>query len=268
MQELEKIAKQIRLRTLKMLFKAGSGHLASSMSVIEILTALYFGKILKYQPQKPNWEGRDYFLLSNGHACPAFYAVLAKAGYFPEDKLENGLFQLGTGLQGHPVKKSLPGIEISSGSLGMGLSVAIGIALGLRLKNKKNQVIVMMSDGEQQEGSTWEAVMAGAHFQLGRLIAVIDRNGIQIAGKTEENMKLKSLKDKYRSFGWKTITINGHNFRQILKAFKKAERSKKPTVIISNTIPAKGVWSWEGRDDSHHPYLSEKTYQRSLKETR
>mgnify|MGYP001101554634 CR=1 FL=1 len=261
---LEKIAKKIRLDTLKMLYEAETGHLGGAMSSLELLTALYFYPILKFNPKKPDWENRDYFLLSHGHVCPSFYAVLAHAGFFPLSKLKNNLFKLDTGLEGHPIKGSLSGIEISSGSLGMGLSVGLGIALGLRMKKRDNKVVVMMSDGEQQEGSTWEAVMAVNHYQVANLIAIIDRNGIQIAGNTEKNIKLEPLDKKYQSFGWEVIKIDGHDFNQIISAFEKAMQNKKPTVIIAKTIPAKGVYSLEGREDTHHPLLTEEIYKKTL----
>lgn len=262
--ELERIAKKVRLNALEMIYEAGTGHLGSAMSTVELLTSLYFGGVLKFDPKNPDWSERDYFLLSNGHACPAFYAVLARAGYFSLTKLKNSLFKLGTGLEGHPIKKSLPGIEISSGSLGMGLAVGLGVALGLRLEKKKNRVIVMMSDGEQQEGSVWEAVMAINHYQLNNLVAIIDRNGIQIAGRTEDNIKLEPLAKKYQSFGWQVIKIDGHNFSQILVAFDQAWQNQKPTVIIAKTIPAKGVYHLEGREDTHHPKLTQEIYQKTL----
>lgn len=266
--KLKKIARQIRIDVLKMLYEAEAGHLGSAMSTLELLVALYFGRVLKYDPNKPDWEDRDYFLLSNGHACPSLYAVLAHAGYFSLTKLKNNLFSLNTGLEGHPVRGALPGLEISSGSLGMGLSVGLGIALGLRLKKRKNKIIVMMSDGEQQEGSVWEAVMAANHYQANNLIGIIDRNGIQIAGDTEKNIKLEPLDRKYESFGWSAIRINGHNFTEILIAFKKAFINKKPTVIIAETIPARGVYSLEGREDTHHPHLTQEIYKKTLEKLR
>ncbi|PIS08835.1 transketolase [Candidatus Beckwithbacteria bacterium CG10_big_fil_rev_8_21_14_0_10_34_10] len=262
---LRKIASDIRIKTLELLYEAGSGHLGSCMSVIETLVSLYFSGLFKYNSQKPESEDRDYFLLSNGHACPAFYVLLAKASYFPESKLDNSLFKLNTGLEGHPVRGSLPGIEISSGSLGMGLSVGEGIALGLKLKKKENKVVVMMSDGEQQEGSTWEAVMAASHYKLNNLIAIIDRNGIQIGGRIKDNMKIEPLAKKYQSFGWKVIKVNGHNFNKLILSLKKAFKAKKPTLIIAKTIPAKGVYKLEGRKDTHHPHLSEDIYKKSIK---
>jgi len=262
---LEKISREVRKKTLKLLLEAGTGHLGSAMSTLELLVALYFGKFLNYKSVQPDWQDKDYFLLSNGHACPTLYVILARAGYFPAKRLKDSLFKLNSGLEGHPVRGTLPGIEISSGSLGMGLSVGLGIALGLELKKKKNKVVVMMSDGEQQEGSTWEAVMAAGHYQPANLIAVVDRNGIQIAGKTEENIKLEPLAEKYRAFGWQTIEINGHDFKEIIPAFKKAWKNKKPTVIIAQTVPAKGVWSLEGKENTHHPHLTKEIYEKSLK---
>lgn len=262
---LEKIAKQIRLEVLEMIYTAGSGHLGSSFSTLEVLIALYFGNLLKFDAKKPNWPKRDYFLLSNGHACPSFYAVLAHNGFFPVNKLKN-LRKLDSGLEGHPKKGSLPGIEASSGSLGMGLSQGVGIALGLRLDKKKSYVVVMMSDGEQDEGSTWEAVMAASHFKLNNLTAVIDRNQIQIGGFTEEQMALEPLVKKYLSFNWQVLEIDGHDFTQIVPAFKKAFLSKRPTAIISNTKSCKGLSFIEGKADTHHPHVDEYFYQKALKE--
>lgn len=262
---LKQFAKKIRKEALEMIYRAGSGHLGSAMSTVELLTVLYFANILKYKADNPNWEDRDYFLLSNGHACPTYYAVLAQAGFFSKTKLKNNYFKLNSGLESHPVRDSLPGIETSSGSLGMGLSVGVGIALALRLAKKKNHVFVMMSDGEQQEGSVWEAVMAASHYRLNNLTAIIDRNGIQIAGKTKHNMGLEPLAKKYQSFNWDVVKINGHNLKQIKKAFKKAKKTKTPTVIIAKTIPAKGVYSLEGKEHVHHPVINEKQYQKSIK---
>jgi len=260
--DLKNLTAQIRKDILKILYEQG-GHLGSSMSTLEVIISLYFNDILKFDPKNPKDPKRDYFLLSNGHACPALYAVLAYRGFFPKSKISDWL-KINTGLEGHPVKGTLPGIEISSGSLGMGLGVGLGIALGLKMKNKKNQVIVMMSDGEQQEGSTWEAVMASNHYKADNLTAVIDYNKIQINGLIKNNMKLEPLAKKYQSFGWKTIEINGHDFTQIKTAFTRAFKSSKPTAIISNTIPAKGVYKLEGRKDTHHPKISKKVFQKSI----
>ncbi len=263
--ELKKITKKIRLEVLEMIHQAGSGHLGSSFSTAEMLVALYFGNLLKINPKKPNWEERDYFLLSNGHACPALYAILAYKGFFSKDELKK-FRQTGSKLEGHPKRKSLPGIEISSGSLGMGLSQAVGIALGLKIKKKNNKVIVMMSDGEQQEGEVWEAAMAASHYKLKNLIAIIDRNGTQIGGFTEKQLALEPLKKKYESFGWRVIELNGHNFRQIFKAFNKQLKKDKPTVLISHTVGCRGISFMEGRADVHHPKVDDNFYQRALQE--
>lgn len=261
--KLQKIAKEIRITVLKMLFKAGSGHLGSSFSVIEVLVALYFGGLLKYDPQKPSWDARDYFLLSNGHACPTLYAILAKAGYFPETKL-NYLRELNSGLEGHPRKGFLPGIEISSGSLGMGLSQGIGLALGLRLNKANNKVVVMMSDGEHDEGSVWEAIMSASQFKLNNLIAIVDRNGTQIGGFTEEQMALEPLVKKYLSFNWHILEVNGHDFGQIMTAFSKAYQMSRPTVIISHTKGCKGLSFMEGKPNVHNPKITQEFFEKAL----
>lgn len=263
--KLQKIAKEIRIKVLEMIHMAGSGHLGSSFSVIEVLVALYFSGILKYDPKNPNWELRDYFLLSNGHACPTLYAILAKAGYFPETKL-NHLRELNSGLEGHPKFGLLAGIEISSGSLGMGLSQGIGLALGLRLNKADNKVIVLTSDGEHDEGNVWEAVMSASHFKLNNLIAVVDRNGTQIGGFTEKQMALEPLAKKYLSFNWNVLEINGHDFRQIITAFSKAYQMSGPTVIISHTKGCKGLSFMEGKPNVHNPEITQDFYEKALKE--
>ncbi len=260
---LEKQARQARITILNMIYKAG-GHLGSSFSTLEMLLALYSGKILNFDSQNPNWQDRDYFLLSNGHACPAFYTVLALNGFFSEDKLKT-LRQL-NGLQGHPKKGTLPGIETSSGSLGMGLSQGLGIALGLKQDKKNNKVVVMMSDGEQDEGSVWEAVMAAAHFQVSNLIAIIDKNNTQIGGFTSQQMNLEPLAEKYLSFNWHVIKVDGHNFSSIFKGFARAKSLEGPKVIISQTLGCKGLSFMEGRPDVHHPNVDEVFYKKALTE--
>jgi transketolase len=261
---LKEIARRIRIETVKSLYAAQSGHPGSSLSIVDVLTALYFGGILKHDPQNPSWEERDYFLLSNGHAVPALYACLAVAGYYPVEKLE-GLRRLGTGLEGHPKRGTFPGIEVSSGSLGQGLSVGVGIALGLKLLNKKNRVFVMMSDGEQQEGSTWEAVMFAPKHQLNNLIAIIDKNGNQINGPTKVIMPaLDPLADKYRAFHWETVEIDGHNMSQILQAFRQGLSAEKPFVIISHSITGKGISFMEGDYHWHHGVLTESLFRKAM----
>jgi len=265
-QQLGQTAKQIRRSTAKLLYQAQSGHPGSSFSIIDILTALYFANILKYNPKNPQWTGRDYFLLSNGHAAPGFYATLSHAGYYPLKKLK-GLRQINTPLHGHPKRNTFPGVEMSSGSLGQGLSVGIGIALGLKMKNKKNQVYVMMSDGEQQEGSTWEALMFAPKHKLDNLIAIVDKNDNQINGPTAEIMPaMDPLAEKYKAFHWQTIEIDGHNFTQILKAFNQAQKAKGPFMIISHTVTGKGISFMEGDYHWHHGVLTDELYQQALKD--
>ncbi|MFH1258416.1 MAG: transketolase [Elusimicrobiota bacterium] len=232
---------QVRSDIIRMLTEAKSGHSGGSLSSADLLVAIY-DKIMRHDPQNPLWSNRDYFLLSKGHGCPALYATLANCGYFPREELLT-LRKFGSRLQGHPAKdKNLPGIEASFGSLGFGLSVGVGLALGLRLDNKDNRVYVLMSDGEQQEGSVWEAAMSSGHYQLDNLCAIIDYNKLQIDGPVEEIMGVSSLVDKYRAFRWHTIEIDGHDFSKIFQAFEEARQTKgKPTLIIAHTIKGKGV---------------------------
>lgn len=218
----------------------------------DIFTALYFG-IMRYNPKKPDWKDRDRLILSNGHICPVWYATLANAGFFPKSRLRT-LRKLGTGLQGHPHMGSAPGIENSAGPLGQGISFACGAALAAKLDNRHHSIYCGMSDGEINEGQPWEAFMFASKYKLDNLIAFLDRNHIQIDGRTEDVMPLEPLKDKVAAFGWHTQVIDGHNFRQILKAFKKAKTVKgKPSMILVNTTPGKGVsfmenkYEWHGR---------------------
>ena len=238
-----------------MLSKAGSGHSAGSLGMADIFTALYFN-ILNHNPKNPSWEERDYLILSNGHICPALYATMAHAGYFPKSELKT-LRQFGSRLQGHPHRTSLPGLETTSGPLGSGLSQAAGLALGLRMDKKENRVYCLMSDGEQQAGNTWEGAMFAGKHKLHNLTAVIDRNRIQIGGDTEEIMPLEPLALKYRAFNWQVLEINGHDYLQIFDALRRARTiTDKPTVILAHTIPGKGVsfmeknYHWHGRAPS------------------
>ena len=248
--ELKRITNQIRQDIIQELVHAGSGHSAGPLGMADIFTALYF-QVLKHKPKKPEWADRDRLVLSNGHICPVQYATLARAGYFSAKEL-NTLRKLGSRLQGHPHRTSLPGIETTSGPLGSGLSQAIGMALGARMNHKKTRIICLMSDGEHQEGQTWEAIMFANKYHLDNLVAVIDRNNIQIDGFTEDVMPLEPLKKKYNSFGWHVIEIDGHNLQQIIDAFHKARKvTKKPTVIIAHTTPGKGVSFMENNPEWH-----------------
>lgn len=247
---LEKIARRVRQEVIMMLQEAGSGHPAGSLGLADILTALYF-QILRHDPLNPDASDRDRFILSNGHVCPALYAVLALSGYFPKERLTD-LRQLNSPLQGHPHRVDLPGLETTSGPLGSGLSQACGMAYIGKLDHKIWRVVCLMSDGEQDEGNTWEAVIFAAKYKLDNLTAVIDRNNIQIDGFTENVMPLEPLKDKYLAFGWHVLEIDGHDFGKIIKAFKEARRSPgKPTVIIASTISGKGVSFMEGKPEWH-----------------
>ncbi len=250
--ELKKQATKIRQHVWQMIYTAQSGHPAGSLGVTDILTTLYFTPILKYQAKNPQWPERDYFLLSNGHVCPALYATLAEAGFFSKSKL-NTLRQLNSPLQGHPHVGSLPGVENTSGPLGQGLSQAVGVALGLKTDKKINHVFVLTSDGEHQEGQTWEAYMFAAKYALNNLTVIIDRNLVQIDGKTEEVMPLERLKLKLASFRWRVLETDGHDFKDLIDKLQKAKASQRPSVIIAHTIPGKGVsfiendYRWHGK---------------------
>lgn len=251
---LEELANKIRQAVIGALVKAGSGHSAGPLGMADVFTAFYF-HILKHDPKKPGWPDRDRLVLSNGHICPVQYAALAFAGYFPVEELES-LRKINSRLQGHPHRGSLPGVETTSGPLGSGLSQAIGMALAGRMDNRKNYVYCLVSDGENQEGNHWEAVMfAGKQkHKLGHLTLVIDRNNIQIDGFTEEIMPLEPLIEKYESFNWHIIEVDGHNIRQVVDAVNEAKAIfEKPTVIIAHTIPGKDVsfmehdYTWHGK---------------------
>jgi transketolase len=245
-EELKVIAKKIRKDIITSLSLAGSGHLGGSLGLADVFTALYFSE-LNHKPNKPDWDKRDRLILSIGHVAPVQYAALANAGYFPVNEL-NTLRKLGSRLQGHPGKEhGLPGIEISSGSLGQGLSVAVGLALSAKTDNRKHYIFSIHGDGELQEGSIWEAAMSASHYNLNNLIAIVDRNMVQIDGKTEDVMKLEPLNEKWKSFGWNVIECNGNDIQDFIQALKQAKKSKSaPNVIIAKTLMGKGVKSIEG----------------------
>jgi len=248
-----------------MIYQAGSGHLAGSLSVMDILVALFFGGVLKYNPRFPQWPQRDRFLLSAGHLCPALYAVLSQAGFFSSEKLLS-LRDLGSFLQGHP-ENNLPGIETTSGSLGQGLSLGVGMALAARENHGfAYHVFVLLSDGEHQEGQVWEAVMTAAKYKLANLVAVVDRNQIQIDGRTEEIMPLESLLAKYRAFNWRVIQTNGHDLRRLLTCLHQAkDERQRPAVVIADTISARGISFMEGDPQWHGKPLDKETYQKAIK---
>lgn len=237
---LKEKAKEIRKSIVSMITEAKSGHPGGSLSATDILTALYFSE-MNVDPANPKMEGRDRFVLSKGHAAPAIYATLAEKGYFSKDELMT-LRKFGSRLQGHPDMKKLPGIEISTGSLGQGLSVANGMALNAKIFNENYRTYVVLGDGEIQEGQIWEAAMTAAHYRLDNLCAFLDSNNLQIDGNVSEIMGVEPLDKKWEAFGWNVIKIDGHDFEQILSALDKAREYKgKPTMIIAKTIKGKGV---------------------------
>ena len=251
--ELEKKANDIRQSIIEMLVEAGSGHTAGPLGMADIFTLLYF-HVLKHDPKNPLWEERDRLVLSNGHICPVLYATMAQAGYFPVEELMT-LRKFGSRLQGHPHREYLPFVETSSGPLGSGLSQAVGMALAEKMNNGANTekyIYCLMSDGELNEGNSWEAIMLAGKNKLRNLIAVVDRNNIQIDGFTENIMPLEPLADKWRAFNWHVIEVGGHNFDDLNDAIEEAQGIyEKPTVIIAHTIPGKGVKEFE-RDYKWH----------------
>lgn len=263
--ELEKISNQIRQNVISMIYQAGSGHPGGSLGMADIFTALYF-EILKHDPQNPEDPERDRLVLSNGHICPVQYASLALAGYFPLEDLQT-LRKFSSGLQGHPQRKFLPGIETTSGPLGCGLSQACGMAWVGKHDHKNWKVYCLMSDAEQDEGNIWEAVMFANKYKLNNLIAVIDRNNIEVDGTVEQVMPLGSLKKKYQSFGWAVAEIDGHNFEEILGAFEEVEEIlDRPVLIIANTILGKGVSFMENQVKWHSHKISKEEMEKALEE--
>lgn len=250
LKELYSMSCRIRTDIVEMLNKANSGHTGGSLSAADIVTALYFHK-MKHNPKDPKWEDRDRFILSKGHAAPVLYAALARSGYFPTAELDT-LRQLGSRLQGHPDSKKLPGVEISTGSLGQGLSVACGAALGAKLDKKDYRIYALLGDGELQEGQIWEAAMTAAHYRLDNLTAIVDNNGLQIDGKTSDVMCVDPIPDKFRAFGWDVYEIDGHDIEAIIDTLDRASHHKgRPTVIVAKTIKGKGCTLFEGKVEYH-----------------
>lgn len=262
---LKKQAKLVRIEILKMLALAGSGHTGGSLSAADIVTALYFSK-MRHRPNEPGWKERDRFILSKGHAAPLLYAVLAMTGYFDISLLKT-LRKLGSPLQGHPCSRVLPGVEISTGSLGQGLSVSNGIAIGLKIDNLSSRVYCLLGDGEIQEGQIWEAAMTAAHYRLDNVCAIVDLNGLQIDGPVSKVKAIEPVASKWCAFGWHVIEIDGHNMEEILNSFDEAEKVKdKPTMIIAHTIKGKGVSFFEGKVEYHGVAPTHEELEKALKE--
>ncbi len=262
---LEGKAKEIRRTIIKTLSEKPSGHTGGSLGMTDVFTVLYYD-FLKVNPKKPHSKDRDYLVLSNGHICPVLYVVMSKKGFFPEKELST-LRKTNSRLQGHPHRTVLPGLETTSGPLGSGLSQASGMALGLKRDKKNNRVVCLTSDGEHEEGNTWEAVLFAAKYKLNNLIQIIDRNKIQIDGYTEDVMPLGSLAKKYKSFDWEVIEINGNDINEVKDALKEADKEKnKPVVIIANTTPGKGVSFMENKYEWHGRVPNEEETKKALEE--
>src|SRR5580704_6437780 len=256
--ELEQAARLMRGYDLVALCAAGSGHAGGTLSMMEIVVALYL-KVANHDPNMPEWQDRDRIVWSGGHKAPALYLGLGMAGYFPLEDVVT-LRKLYSQFQGHPHRLKLPGVEVSSGSLGQGLSIAVGMALAGKLDHEEHSVFCIMGDGEQQEGNIWEAVMEGSHYKVDNLVGIIDRNRLQIDGWVKDVMNVEPLDERYRSFGWEVIEVDGHDIPQVVAALQKAKSVPalgKPTVIIANTVKGKGVSfieniaGWHGKAPSY-----------------
>lgn len=263
--DLKEKALQIRINSIKITTRAGSGHPGGSLSAADIFAVLYF-HVLKHDPKNPNWEGRDRFILSAGHIAPGLYSAMAEAGYFPMEELDS-LRKFQSRLQGHPSRVSLPGIETSTGSLGQGISVAIGMALGLRLKKSASKVYCLMGDGEQNEGEVWEAAQSAAHYKLDNLIGIVDWNQVQQDGRNENVMGIEPLKDKYEAFGWHAIVVDGNDIPKLLKAFEEAQKTRgNPSVILAKTLMGRHVSFMEDKYEYHGKTLKPEEAQKAIKE--
>jgi transketolase len=258
LEELKQAARLMRGYDLVALCAAGSGHAGGTLSMMEIMAALYL-KVANHDPNVPEWEDRDRIVWSGGHKAPALYLGLGMAGYYPLEDVVT-LRKLYSPFQGHPHRLKLPGVEVSSGSLGQGLSIAVGMALVGKIEDKKHTVFCIMGDGEQQEGSIWEAVMEGSHYKLDNLVGIIDRNRLQIDGWVKDVMNVEPLEERYRGFGWEVIEADGHDIKQVVEALQKAKNTPtalKPTVVICNTVKGKGVSfmenfaGWHGKAPSY-----------------
>lgn len=264
--DLEALTQRVRRHIVRMVYTAKSGHIGGSMSATDIMAVLY-GRLMKHDPEDPQWEGRDRFIMSKGHATPVQYAVLAEFGYLPVEELDT-FRQKGTRLQGHSVLGKPLGVENSAGSLGMGLSFGLGIRLGMRLRGQDNHVYVLMGDGEQQEGQVWEAAMAAAHHEVDRLVAIIDRNRIQNDDFTDVTMRSAPLDEKYRAFGWEVRSgIDGHDLAAIEEALTWARDVRgKPACVIFETTKGRGVSFMENNPNFHGAPPTDEQYVQAMNE--
>ena len=262
---LRRKAVLLRKHIIRMTHNVQSGHPGGSMSSTEIVTALYF-HVLRVDPKNPGWANRDRFVMSKGHACPVWYAALAERGFFPVDELLT-FRKINSRLQGHPELGTTPGVENPAGAEGQGLSFSVGLALAARVDHEPWHVYCLMGDGEQDVGQTWEAAMAAAKYGLDNLTAIIDRNGIQQEGRTEDIMPLEPLAEKWEAFNWHVLTIDGHDFRQVLAAFEEAQRTKgRPTAIIARTVKGKGISFMENKIKYHGAATTQEEFRQALAE--
>jgi len=264
--ELQEVARTLRTDVLTMVHKAGSGHPGGSLSMAEVVAALYFGDVMKLDPKNPDWDGRDRFILSKGHVAPVIYSALARKGYFPVEELWT-LRKLGSSLQGHPHKDSTPGLDCSSGSLGQGLSIANGLAIGFKKQGKSNRVYCMLGDGEMQEGQVWEAMMTAAHHKLDNVCAIMDHNLVQLDGNVPDIKDIGDIAAKWHDFGWNVIQLDGHDMEQVMAAFRLAAAYKgKPTVLVARCIKGKGVSFMENDCNWHGAAPNKEQYEQAMRE--
>lgn len=264
--ELQSQCKQVRSDIVKMVHAAGSGHPGGSLSAVELMVGLYFGGVIRVDPKQPDWAGRDRFILSKGHVAPVIYSVLARKGFFSVEELST-LRRLGSILQGHPSAAKTPGFDCSSGSLGQGLSVANGLGFAFKRQGMDNRVYCLLGDGELQEGQVWEAIMTAAQHHLDNVCAIVDVNGVQLDGTTDEVKSLGDLGAKWRDFGWNVIELDGHDLTQVLNAYHMAASFKgKPSVLLAKTVKGKGVSYMENRCEWHGTAPDDKQLAQALQE--
>jgi transketolase len=261
---LKRKAAEIRMELLTMIYEAKTGHTGGSLSNTDILTVLYY-KIMNIDPNNPNWDGRDRYVQSKGHSVESYWAILADKGFFPKEELKT-FSQFGTRLIGHPNNK-VPGVEMNTGALGHGLPIAVGMALAAKLDGKSYKVYTLMGDGEQAEGSVWEGAMAASQYKLDNLVAIIDRNKLQITGSTEDVMGLEPLGDKWRSFGWEVVEVDGNDVEQLVEVFSNTPKVVgKPTMIVANTVKGKGISFAENVGAWHHRVPTKEEYDLAMEE--